>query len=184
MTPRQGSGPTDPMDCHTGEVLGFPRVLGLLAEGAETPQGRARCLALAPLPAPEVAREVLDEVAALGRLEPERGLPPTGGMQAVEVLLDQARLDGSCLDVEALLAVRDTVAACQRVYEYLEEAQSKNSRQLSKYLPVLRFVERGISIMVESGEFETALSFCDLAIEIGLNKAYAAKKASIERMTP
>jgi hypothetical protein len=61
-------------------------------------------------------------------------------------------------------------------------AQAENSRQLTEYLPRLRFVERGISIMVEAGEFETALSFCDLAIEIGLGKAYAAKKASIEKM--
>ncbi|MDF1553254.1 MAG: Smr/MutS family protein [Deferrisomatales bacterium] len=127
MTPRQVSGVADPMDRHTGEVLGFPRVLGLLAEGAATPQGRARCLELAPLPTPEAARAVFDEVAALSRLEPEWGLPPTGGVQAVEALLDEARLDGSCLEVEELLAVRDTVAACQQVYEYLEEAQAVGS---------------------------------------------------------
>ncbi|MFH1362985.1 MAG: hypothetical protein ABIH45_02080 [Candidatus Omnitrophota bacterium] len=72
--------------------------------------------------------------------------------------------------------------AVERAGEYLKEAQAKNSSQLAKYLPTLRFVERGISIMVEAGEFETALSFCDLAIEIGLDKAYAAKKASIEKM--
>ncbi len=66
--------------------------------------------------------------------------------------------------------------------EYLKEAQAENSRQLAEYLPALRFVERGISIMVEACEFERALSFCDLAGEIGLGKAYAAKKASIEKM--
>ena len=122
------------MNHHAGEVLEFPRVLSLLAEGAETPQGRAWCLALAPLPPPEAAREVLDEVAALGQLEPELGLPPTGGMQAVEALLDEARVDGSCLEVAALLAVRDTVAACQRVYEYLEEAQAEGSPLGQQYL--------------------------------------------------
>ena len=72
--------------------------------------------------------------------------------------------------------------AVERAGEYLEEAQAKNSTQLAKYLPALRFVERGISIMVEAGEFETAISFCDLAIVIGLDKSYAAKKASIEKM--
>lgn len=72
--------------------------------------------------------------------------------------------------------------AVDRAGEYLEEAQAENSRQLAEYLPKLRFIERGISIMVEAGEFEKALSFCDLAIEIGLGKAYAAKKASMEKM--
>ena len=71
--------------------------------------------------------------------------------------------------------------AVDRAGEYLEEAQAKNARQLAEYLPVLRFLERGISIMVEAGEFEEALSFCDLAIEIGLGKEYTAKKASIEK---
>lgn len=72
--------------------------------------------------------------------------------------------------------------AVERAGEYLKEAQAKNSSQLAKYLPALRFVERGISIMVEAGEFKTAISFCDLAIVIGLDKSYAAKKASIEKM--
>src|SRR4030042_2388296 len=64
--------------------------------------------------------------------------------------------------------------AVERAREYLEEAQAKNSCQLAGYLPALHFVERGISIMVEAGELKTALSLCDLAIEIGLDKAYAA----------
>jgi hypothetical protein len=72
--------------------------------------------------------------------------------------------------------------AVARAGEYLEEAQAENRHQLAEYLPKLRFVERGISIMVESGEFESALAFCDLASKIGLGKAYAAKKSSIEKM--
>jgi len=72
--------------------------------------------------------------------------------------------------------------AVDRAVEYLKEAQEENSRRLAEYLPALRFVERGISIMVETGEFEKAIFFCDLADEIGLGKAYAAKKASIEKM--
>ncbi len=74
--------------------------------------------------------------------------------------------------------------AVDRAGEYLEEARAKNTRQLTEYLPSLRFVERGISITVEAGEYESALSFCDLAIENGLGKAYTAKRASIERMLP
>ncbi len=72
--------------------------------------------------------------------------------------------------------------AVEQAGEYLPEAQAENSRQLSEYLPALRFIERGISIMVDAGEFEAAIAFCDRAIELGLGKAYGAKKASIEKM--
>ncbi|MFH2137453.1 MAG: hypothetical protein ABII88_02955 [Candidatus Omnitrophota bacterium] len=72
--------------------------------------------------------------------------------------------------------------AVDRAGEYLKDAQAENSRELAEYLPALRFAERGISIMVEAGEINKALSFCNLAIEIGLGKAYSAKKASIEKM--
>lgn len=72
--------------------------------------------------------------------------------------------------------------AVENAGKYLEAAETEHSRRLAEYLPALRFVERGISIMVEKGEFEKAIHFCDIAIEIGLGKAYSAKKASIERM--
>ena len=81
--------------------------------------------------------------------------------------------------VDDLVVCRQAV---DRAGEYLEEAQAENRRQLAAYLPALRFIERGISIKVEVGEFATALSSCDRAIEIGLGKAYASKKASIEKM--
>lgn len=74
--------------------------------------------------------------------------------------------------------------AVKRAGEYLEEAREKNERQLAEYMPSLRFIERGISVAVDAGEFESALSLCDLAIENGLGKAYSAKRASIERMMP
>jgi hypothetical protein len=80
----------------------------------------------------------------------------------------------------------DDIALCRRAVdsavEYLEDAQVENSRQLAEYLPKISFLERGVSIMVEEGEFEKALTFCDLAIRIGLDKVWTAKKASIERM--
>jgi len=72
--------------------------------------------------------------------------------------------------------------AVEHASEYLLAARAENSRRLSEYLPELRFIERGISIMVDAGEFEAAIAFCDRAIEIGLGKAYTAKKASIEKM--
>ena len=72
--------------------------------------------------------------------------------------------------------------AVDRAGAYLEEARERNTRQLTEYLLSLRFVERGISIAVEAGEYESALTFCDLAIKNSLGKAYAAKRASIKRM--
>jgi hypothetical protein len=80
----------------------------------------------------------------------------------------------------------DDIVLCQEAVKYadkyLPDAREENPQQLNEYLPMLRFVERGISIMVDGGEFESAIHYCDKAIEIGLGKAYAAKKASIERM--
>lgn len=80
----------------------------------------------------------------------------------------------------------DDLALCREAAdhaaEYLQDAQVQNSRQFAEYLPRISFLERGVSIMVEEGEFEKALSFCDLAIKIGLNKVWTAKKASIEKM--
>ncbi|MCP4653585.1 MAG: hypothetical protein GY858_09440 [Candidatus Omnitrophica bacterium] len=72
--------------------------------------------------------------------------------------------------------------AVEQAEEYLPHARAESNRQLDEYLPKIRFVERGISIMVDAGEYQAAIAFCDKAIEIGLGKAYAAKKATIERM--
>lgn len=80
----------------------------------------------------------------------------------------------------------DDFALCReavaRAGEYLHDAQTEHSRRLTEYLSRLRFIERGISVMVDAGEFESALVLCDLAVSIGLGKAYIAKKNSIEKM--
>jgi hypothetical protein len=41
---------------------------------------------------------------------------------------------------------------------------------------------RSLALAIDEGEFEKAASLCDEAIAIGLGSAYAAKRASIERM--
>ena len=115
------------MDRHTLEVLDFPRVLEILAEGARSPQGRDRCLGLAPAPTLEEARRAQAELRELRSLEPDLGPPPTGGMFPVEGHLSAACREGTCLTVEALLEVRDTVGACQRVLDYLEDAAAEGS---------------------------------------------------------
>jgi len=71
--------------------------------------------------------------------------------------------------------------AVARAEQYLPQARSESAYRFGKYLNNIRFVERGIAVMAEAGEFDRALALCDLAIGIGLGKVYAAKKASIER---
>jgi hypothetical protein len=72
--------------------------------------------------------------------------------------------------------------AVERAGHYLKDAQAESARRLAAYLDQLRFIERGISLMVDAGEYAAAISLCDLAIALSLGKAYSAKKASIEKM--
>ncbi|MHB8764835.1 MAG: endonuclease MutS2, partial [Deferrisomatales bacterium] len=115
------------MDGHVLEVLDFARIRALLAEGARTPQGEDLCRALAPAASRGAAQEALGELQALVDLEPVLGVPPVGGLQRVEPALEVARKDGTCLEVEALLAIRDTLSACHRVLEWLEDAAAEGS---------------------------------------------------------
>ncbi len=112
---------------HTLDVLDFGRIRQLVAAAARTPQGEAVCRRLAPAPDPAAAREAQAEVVALADLEPELGLPPLDGIGAIDPHLGVARRDGTCLDVTALLEVRDTVAGLHRVHEYLEDAAAEGS---------------------------------------------------------
>jgi hypothetical protein len=78
------------------------------------------------------------------------------------------------------------LAACRsavgRAADYLPMAQEETAQRFREYAPSVRFIERGIGLAIDDGEFEKALSLCDQAIALGIGKAYAAKKASIERM--
>ncbi|MEI6808722.1 MAG: hypothetical protein WCN95_08365 [bacterium] len=65
---------------------------------------------------------------------------------------------------------------------YLPIAQSEMLQRFREYSPSIRFFELGISLAIDDGEFDKALALCDEAINHGLNKVYAAKRASIERM--
>ncbi|GAB4270884.1 MAG: endonuclease MutS2 [Deferrisomatales bacterium] len=115
------------MDRHALEVLDFPRVRRLLAEGARSPQGADRCLALEPAPTLADARAAQAELRALADLEPVLGPPPTGGMERIEPDLEAAGKEGTCLEVERFLAVRATLDTCHRVLEYLEDAAYEGS---------------------------------------------------------
>jgi hypothetical protein len=73
-------------------------------------------------------------------------------------------------------------AAVARAAEYLPAAREEMLHSFREYTPSIRFLERGIALAIDDGDFEKAVGLCDKAIALGLNKAYAAKKASIERM--
>jgi DNA mismatch repair protein MutS2 len=115
------------MDAHAAKVLDFNRLLGYLAQGAKTPQGARACLQVAVASAPEEATERLVELTGFSHLVAEAGFAPVDGMREIEPHLESASTEGACLDVEALLEVRDTVAATVRVVEYLEDAQRLGS---------------------------------------------------------
>ncbi len=80
-------------------------------------------------------------------------------------------------DIEAC---RDSMV---RASDYLPVAQTETPQRFRAYCPSIRFLERGIALAIDEGEFEHALNLCDQAVALGLGKVYAAKRASIERMT-
>jgi len=73
-------------------------------------------------------------------------------------------------------------AAVARAAEYLPTAQADMLQCFRDYTPSIRLFERGIALAIDEGEFEQALTLCDQAIALDLGRAYAAKRASIERM--
>lgn len=77
-------------------------------------------------------------------------------------------------------------AACREAVSkasgYLPAAQEETAQRFREYVPSIHLFERGIALALDDGEFEHALALCDKAIALGLGKAYAAKKASVERM--
>ncbi len=133
------------MNEHALAVLGFPRVRTLLAQGARTPQGEDLCRALAPLPGRQAALEALDELESLSDLEPRLGPPPLSGVHRIEAVLDASRKDGACLEIEAFLALRDTVGACHRLLEYLEDAAAEGTllgRYAGRMRPLWELADR------------------------------------------
>lgn len=82
-----------------------------------------------------------------------------------------------CDDLESC---RNAVAMAS---DYLPAAQEETPQGFREYAALIRFLERGIGLAIDDGEFDQALILCDRAIVLGLGKAYEGKKASIERMT-
>ena len=76
----------------------------------------------------------------------------------------------------------EALEALEAAEGYLEVARRDLGRRFTKELPQLRFLERGIALRSERGEFEEALRLCDLALSLGLGEADGRKKASLVRM--
>ena len=71
--------------------------------------------------------------------------------------------------------------AVEGARKYLAAAQEEWPRETREYLPQLRFCERGSAVLADEGDVEGAIALCDLAIELGLGRAYEAKRQSLER---
>lgn len=73
--------------------------------------------------------------------------------------------------------------ALEMAESYLEVARKDLGRRFTKELGELRFLERGIALRSDRGEFEEALRLCDVALGLGLGGEYERKRASLLRMT-
>lgn len=102
----------------------------------------------------------------------QHSLPNAVKFYAYDMLAEDAYQEGAtatCL--EAVAGAR----------EYMEAAREEWPREFKEYLPQLRFCERGSSILADEGDVEGAIALCDLAVELGLGRAYEAKRQSLER---
>jgi hypothetical protein len=75
------------------------------------------------------------------------------------------------------------LAALVEAERYLSVAQDEIPREWQNRRSDLRFLEVGIALRSDRGEFEEALRLCDLALELGYGAAYLSKRNSLLRMT-
>ena len=149
---------------HSRQVVGFPRVLELLAGHCATVQGRRLSLGLEPSGSLDEARGALDEVEQLDELTGKMGFPPVGGLRDVEGALKDASIEGATLEVDTLLEVRDTVACCRKVHEYLEDAAYEAS-PLGAYaegmVPLYELEER-FDVQIPEEKIKEIATFSDV----------------------
>jgi len=72
--------------------------------------------------------------------------------------------------------------AVEKAHAYLVNARDEAGQSFKRYRPSIRFIDRGIALHVDSGEFEKAIVLCEVALALDLGKLYETKKSSIERM--
>jgi hypothetical protein len=76
----------------------------------------------------------------------------------------------------------EALAALAEAEGYLDVARQDLGRRFTKEVADLRFLERGISLRSDRGEFEEAVRLCDVALALGLGTPYERRKASLLRM--
>lgn len=105
-------------------------------------------------------------------LSAQHSLPNAVKFFAYDLLVEDAYQEGATAKaLEAVAGAR----------EYLAAAQGEWPRETREYLPQLRFCERGSSLLADEGDLEGAIALCDLALELGLGRAYEARRQSFER---
>jgi hypothetical protein len=106
----------------------------------------------------------------------QRAIEASDSLPNAVKLFAWALLAADAADEEAAL---DALAKAE---SYLEVARGELGRRFAKELPSLRFLERGIALRSDRGEFEEALRLCDVALSLGLGSEYERKKATLLRM--
>ena len=61
-----------------------------------------------------------------------------------------------------------------------DDAREQFPNELRESIPELTFLERGIAVRSDAGDFAGALELCDFAVAHGFGKHYEAKRESLE----
>jgi hypothetical protein len=80
--------------------------------------------------------------------------------------------DGEARALEALEAAE----------RYLPVAREEMGAEVTRRLPELVFLERGVALRSDRAEYEEAIRLCDLALSLGYGKAFEARRRSFERL--
>ena len=105
-------------------------------------------------------------------LSAQTSLPNAVKFFAYDLLAEDAYHEG------AMAKCLEAVAGAR---EYLPAAQAEWPRETKDYMPLVRFCERGSAVLADEGDIEGAIALCDLALELGLGRAYESKRQSLER---
>lgn len=114
------------MEERTLRVLDFHVFLQILKTYASSDVGQGLCLLLRPSAAKEDIETLLAELAEGIDLLQTEGDLPFGGFQEIRPILPQAKAEGSCLSSEALLQIKDTLAAAGVVKRFLVDRATRH----------------------------------------------------------
>ena len=71
-------------------------------------------------------------------------------------------------------------SAVQSALKHWPDAEEAFANELKNSLGDLHFIERGIAVRSDAGDFAGALALCDFAVAKGLGRHYEAKRDSLE----